>query len=519
MELNSKSRAWAAAPALAVSLLLGACGGGGDSAPAPATAVEGTVLDASTGTPVANASVQSGAASATTGADGKFTLSIAANARAVLRISKTAYAENVVVTPVADAQTTTVLAQLLPVAATTAISTTGGGTATVPNSTARVVIGGGSLVRADGLPISGQVSVAVTPINPAVNPSYMPGDFRAIRAGTGPSSIESFGAMTVTLADATGARVNIATGRTASIRIPLTTRGTPTPTIPLFYFDTATGLWVEEGTASLAGTAPNQYYEGNVSHFSTWNADQYVNTVNVTGCLQDDRGNRVAGARVTSDGVNYSGTAMGVTDASGNFSVPMKRAATGILTAQSGLRFSNSLTVGPSDVDFIAQAAPACLVLGSISNGLTIKLTWGTSPSDVDSYLFAPNGDTVWYGEEGSLNEAPFAALDVDDTTSFGPEIVTVRRLMVGTYKYVVNNYSGTFAPGITGSPTRVELTSIGESRVFTPPAGEGANEWWNVFNFTVDAQCRITITPVATWSAVEPAPAAAATPVYCTAP
>jgi len=90
---------------------------------------------------------------------------------------------------------------------------------------------------------------------------------------------------------------------------------------------------------------------------------------------------------------------------------------------------------------------------------------------------------------------------------------------MVGTYKYVVNNYSSTFAPGITGSPTRVELTTVGESRVFTPPAGEGANEWWNVFNFTVDAQCRITVTPVATWSAADPVPGAAATPVYCTAP
>lgn len=509
---------------LATSLLLSACGGDGDPAAdaggstANAT-VNGTVVDATTGLGVSGATVTSGQQSTTTAADGKFTLKVPASARAPLTVSKAAYADNVVIAPASDSVAASVTAQLLPVAATGQVNAATGGTVSVPNSTARVTLPAAALVRADGQPISGNVAVAVTPINPAINPAAMPGDFRA-RTNAGLSTIESYGAMTVTMTDATGAKVNIATGKAATIRIPLATRGTPTPTIPLFWFDAATGAWVEEGTATLAGTAPNQYYEGTVSHFTTWNADQYINTVNVTGCLKDEAGVAVANARITSDGVDYSGTAWGLTDANGNFSVAMKRSGRGTLTGQRGVQFSNTLSVGPSDADFAALPAGQCLVLSSAATGLTIKLTWGSLPLDIDSHLYAPDGSHVYFGTEGSLTAAPFAALDVDDTDSSGPEIITVRRLMVGTYRYAVNNYSETTSPGITASPVRVELNNGGSVSVFTPPAGETPTSWWwTVFSLTVDAQCRVTVTPVNAWSTQDPAESPAANPTYCTAP
>lgn len=88
-----------------------------------------------------------------------------------------------------------------------------------------------------------------------------------------------------------------------------------------------------------------------------------------------------------------------------------------------------------------------------------LKWPWGASPSDLDSHLFTPNGDHVYFGAKGALTGLPFVNLDVDDITSFGPEVVTLTRVMQGTYVYAVHNYSGTQSPGITGSPTRVELT------------------------------------------------------------
>ena len=524
---SSSFLTWAAAPALAVSLLLTACGGDDASAPAtgtenpqaPNSTVAGTVLDTATGKPVGGVTVKSGTQTATTDNDGRFTVPVAAGTRTVLTFNKAAYAENVVVTHAVAQQTTNVTAQLLPVAASGVVDPAAGGSVTVPGSSARVTLPAAALARADGLPISGAVTVSVTPIDPAVNPAYMPGDFRA-RTTAGLSSIESYGAMTVTLADTTGARVNIATGKSATVRIPLSTRGTPTNSIPLFWFDATKGEWVEEGTATLAGTAPNQYYEGTVTHFTTWNADQYVNTVNITGCLKDESGAAVANARIVTDGIDYSGTASAITDAAGNFVVPMKRQANGTVTAQSGVRFSNTVSVTSGTADSPLSPTGACLVLSNAATGLTIKLTWGRSPSDVDSHLFAPNGDHVYFAADGSLTAAPFAALDVDDMNSYGPEVITVRRLMVGTYRYAVNNFSEDTGPGLTGSPTRVELNNAGAVSVFTPPAGEGANTWWwTVFSFTVDAQCRITVTPLQTWSATDPVEAPNTPATYCTAP
>ena len=108
----------------------------------------------------------------------------------------------------------------------------------------------------------------------------------------------------------------------------------------------------------------------------------------------------------------------------------------------------------------------------------------------------------------------------MDDTDSNGPEVVTIRRLMIGTYTYGLRNYSGSFDPGMTGSPVRVELNYAGRSQVFGPPAGEVADstDWLTLFNLTVDARCNISVTPVNRWSTSDlvsvPAPVAAS---YCT--
>lgn len=139
------------------------------------------------------------------------------------------------------------------------------------------------------------------------------------------------------------------------------------------------------------------------------------------------------------------------------------------------------------------------------------------SPLDLDSHLFTPNAGHVYFGAKGSLTALPFASLDVDDRTSFGPEVVTITKLMQGTYTYAVRNFSGTLNPGITGSPGRVELSQNGNTSVFSPPPGEGSNRWWHVFNIVVDAQCNVSVTPVNAWLD-DPGPALSAegTPAFC---
>jgi hypothetical protein len=108
---------------------------------------------------------------------------------------------------------------------------------------------------------------------------------------------------------------------------------------------------------------------------------------------------------------------------------------------------------------------------------LRIVLTWGASPSDLDSYLWVPSGTEVSYRATGSLSSAPFAQLDADDTTGFGPETITISQLTSGTYTFSVNALGGNFVPAET--TVRV-YGSSGLLREFAAPPGGG--NWWRVF-------------------------------------
>jgi hypothetical protein len=113
-----------------------------------------------------------------------------------------------------------------------------------------------------------------------------------------------------------------------------------------------------------------------------------------------------------------------------------------------------------------------------------IVLTWGQSPSDLDSHLWLPSERRIVeidYTSKGNLNGPPFANLDVDDTNSFGPETVTLGNVATGQCTYAVYNYSG--SPALATSGARV-VVYRGDAVVqsFTVPSGNGL--WWHVFNF-----------------------------------
>lgn len=502
--------------ALALAATLAACGGGsGDDRgsgsqtvvrPAPVEpqpgGLSGRVLSAANGQPVAGATVEVGGATVTTGADGSFSFSGLTQAdRVSVTISAAGFARTVRYTAVTNDIITTVPAQLLPTATAGSINAALGGTVSVPGSTALVTFPAGSIVTTAGAAPTQPVLVQVTPVSVAQDANLVTGDYRSTANGA-TGWLESFGALSIVLTDAAGGTYNLASGQSATIRIPASTRASSLPaTVPLSWFDEAAGLWVQEGTASLTGTAPNQYYQAAVTHFTTWNADAALNPVQVTGCVRNSAGNRVARARVELDGVTYSGTTNALTDANGNFSVPMRRDATAAVVARSGSRLSNAraVTATTSNVSLGSD----CLVLSDAA--LSMRLTWGQLPLDVDSHLLTPQGTHIDYTNKGSLSVAPFANLDIDDVTSFGPEIVSVRRIARGTYRYFLHNFSGTFNPGIAASPVKVEVTYNGNMSVFTPAAGEGSNEYWHAFDIVVDSQCAVSITPVNTWSIAEP--------------
>jgi uncharacterized protein YfaP (DUF2135 family) len=476
----------------------------------------GRAVDAATGLGISGVSVVVGGASTTTNTSGNFSLAaVASAARVTVAFSASAYADSARVASVVAGQTVDVQARLVPVGATVNVDVAAGGAATMAGSPAQVTLPGNGVQRSDGSVPSGSMSVQITPLNAAADSAVMPGDFTAMVAGAA-SPIESFGAMNVRLSDSAGATLNLRSGQTATVRLPLSSRSAnPPTTIPLFYFDNSSGRWVQEGTATLAGSGSSRYYEGTVSHFSTWNADQVYNTVRITGCVVDTNGVRVTGAVVSADGVDYSGTSSASTDSTGAFVLPIRLGSSATVAGYSAGLLTNTLRVGPYAAD---TTLSGCLTLGQAGAGVTMKLTWGQRPSDLDSHLFAPNGSHVYYSSRGSLTAAPYANLDVDDTSSYGPEVVTLTRLMVGTYKYSVYNYSGYGAGSITVSGARVELNIPGRTvELLTPPAGEtSSTNWWNLFEMDVDAVCNITVRRVANFGSSTPV-TTSSSPVYCT--
>lgn len=72
-------------------------------------------------------------------------------------------------------------------------------------------------------------------------------------------------------------------------------------------------------------------------------------------------------------------------------------------------------------------------------NGLRVTLTWD-GYADIDLYVTSPAGNVVYY----SNRSADGMSLDVDNTSAYGPENVTVPQAAPGVYSFAANNYSGT---------------------------------------------------------------------------
>ena len=76
-----------------------------------------------------------------------------------------------------------------------------------------------------------------------------------------------------------------------------------------------------------------------------------------------------------------------------------------------------------------------------------IVLTWSSTPSDLDSHLSGPlsTGERfhVYYSDMSAFdNGETVATLDLDDTSSYGPETITLKKTQDGIYKYAVHDYS-----------------------------------------------------------------------------
>jgi len=151
---------------------------------------------------------------------------------------------------------------------------------------------------------------------------------------------------------------------------------------------------------------------------------------------------------------------------------------TATTAGSSGLYSLSSVTAGTytamiSKTGFTTSTFTITVLGGNVANpnknssinpatstgALRFVLTWGASPYDLDSHIKVPTSSSythVYYGAKGNQSSDPYTTLDVDDTSSYGPETVTIYTQLSGTYTYYVHDFSN------GGSSTSTALSSSG---------------------------------------------------------
>jgi hypothetical protein len=164
-----------------------------------------------------------------------------------------------------------------------------GGEVTLSNG-AKIALSSNGTMKATGGAYSGEVKVFAAFIDPTSTGIGMtvPGSFLADDAAGRRVILASFGMLAVELESPSGEKLQVATDKEATLTFPIPSslQQTAPASISLWYVDEKTGIWKEEGTAIRNGNN----FIGHVKHFSFWNCDISIPTVNLSLTLQNEKG-------------------------------------------------------------------------------------------------------------------------------------------------------------------------------------------------------------------------------------
>ncbi|WP_084306861.1 YfaP family protein [Phytopseudomonas flavescens] len=96
---------------------------------------------------------------------------------------------------------------------------------------------------------------------------------------------------------------------------------------------------------------------------------------------------------------------------------------------------------------------------------LRVVLSWDSDNTDLDLHLVTPDGGHVWYGDRSLANGA---ALDVDVTTGYGPEMIATATPLKGQYLVYVNYYGGGYGYDEDGESTAQQVLTTGQITVIS---------------------------------------------------
>ena len=167
-------------------------------------------------------------------------------------------------------------------------------------------------------------------------------------------------------------------------------------------------------------------------------------TVLCSGTVTDAMtGSGLAGVNVSAKSQNLGATeevASATTDGNGRYELSLPSGKYKLTFTKDGYLSNYSNVTALEDKEDVNislnpenQAATA--------DSFRVVLHWGDTIRDLDSHMWGPEGDMpfhIYYSNKVAQN----ANLDVDDTTYFGPETITVEQKEVGTYSYYVHDYT-----------------------------------------------------------------------------
>ncbi len=257
------------------------------STPANTTASILVNVATTAGVAISGATVVVGSQTATTNTTGivYFSSALFSSGKNVIKVSKAGYFKANQTIEISNGNTynisvtlttKTVTGTFLGNAAATINATNGGSIDFTANS----------IVDNVGNPYTGTVNVSAVYIasNASNASAILPNSFLGLNSSSQQKFVENHGTIIVELEGNSGQALQIATGSTAQIHMPVSSQdlASPPSTIPFYYFDESTGYWKEDGVGTLTGGTE---FVGTVSHFTWWMCPFVYNHYSLSGTI------------------------------------------------------------------------------------------------------------------------------------------------------------------------------------------------------------------------------------------
>lgn len=439
--------------------------------------------------PLSGVTVRIGTKSTTTDADGYYVLSgIAVGSNVMVNFAKAEFASTQKVAEVQNGRTTHCSCTMFNVSITTFDASS---SIILWDSGGQIEIPANAFKTPTGAVFSGQVLAELKFFDPTLPGGLQafPGNFSGIQTDNTEVMFESYGFLTASFYDLDNPEVELQliSGKTATIMapIPLSLILNAPAEIPMWYYDTSTGKWMEQGEATRIGNS----YQGSVSHFSYWNFDHPVeisDQATITGkvVMENEASTPVAGAQVIATGINYSGYTRAFSDSNGDYSLTVKANSQIFMQAFQGVNSCN-----PTAAINTPAGGGTLAIANLLMNNFSFTITGKLLDADLAPY---PPSSGLLFEPNPSSNESLHAWLNPDaegnfsvqsSNTATGSQVYVVAKLYANeTYVYS-NRFSITIpSPGQVVNLGNVIMHQAG---FITGRAKDSNNVWLANTNIT----------------------------------